>query len=508
MKTIYTSLPIYDNIAKQCYERIKKSKLDKLVPIITPRHRLPSFQWNAETVDMGDVTRIEMLKEAYDATETTVSTGWGTDTGFDVFAHTGLEITTAENAGGVCAVSTNIGATIRGTQIRIVGTLTLIGGTAPAIWTDGVLNSVSIAEGANDIILTCTSTVANASVTIYYNGATDYTFAGVAITRIDNNFNITDFFPTLPVETNLTSDTYYTHEGDTLKWLLAAGVYYLKITMEEDYILYSEWFQVTCVYENLITEFTNVDYNTFTSSGTTISNAVETIGDGSATSDDISVIKDEVITVILNYVSGSGADPSVVLYSDDEASNVSNIVVLTEGINTVTFTVTKTVSDAVLKIYVAAASQYSTSEIQVQRAYSAKYLNINYSNTCDLGDILYSEGLTQSVWFESETMEPSFPQEDQGVNNGEERFVRSFARQTKKYLARTLDMPDFMAEVFHRMKLHDSIEMIDLVGNENDIYNLEVEHEWLFDDKYLVRVDLTFDYDEAFVIAGCCNNLT
>ena len=510
MKTIYTSLPIYDNIAKQCYERIKESKLDKLVPITCPRHRLPSFQWNAEADDMGDVTKIEMLNKDYNGSTAVAATDWATHTGFDTFDHVGLEITSADNAAGVCIATSGVGvATIRGTQVRLVCTLTVPpAGSVPTVFLSGPSTIHTLESGDNDIIITAISTLALNNIILYFNGEIDFALSDVSITLLEDALDMTDFFPALPAETVLTTDTYYTYDGDTLNWLLPAGIYYLRITMEEGYILYSEWFEVTCVYKNLITELTTISYDAFTASGTSIINAQEAGVDGNCQSDDMSVIKDEEITVILYLTLTADQLPHIVLYSDEEATEVSQAVELAEGLNVITLIATHTVTDAELNIYVTDDSQFSTSEIQVQRAYSEKYLTMNFSNTCDLGDILYSEGLTQTIWFESETMEPSFPQEDQGVNNGEERFVRSFARQTKKYLARTNEMPDFMAEVFHRMKLHDSIEMIDLVGNENDVYNLEVDHEWLFDDKYLVKIDLTFDYDEAFVIAGCCNNLT
>jgi hypothetical protein len=58
------------------------------------------------------------------------------------------------------------------------------------------------------------------------------------------------------------------------------------------------------------------------------------------------------------------------------------------------------------------------------------------------------------------------------------------------------------------MKLHDNIELIDTIGNENDVYNLEIDHEWLYDDKYYAKADLTFDYDEVFVVMACCENLS
>jgi hypothetical protein len=140
--------------------------------------------------------------------------------------------------------------------------------------------------------------------------------------------------------------------------------------------------------------------------------------------------------------------------------------------------------------------------------YSEKYLIINFWNVCDLGNILYQDDFKQTIWIESETMEPSFPMEEKGVENGEGMFIRTFARQVKKYTVKTKELPDFMVDVFHRMKLHDTITLTDLVGDTNTVFNLEVEHEWLWEDKYYAQITLTLDYNEAIVSAGCCNNLT
>jgi hypothetical protein len=103
-------------------------------------------------------------------------------------------------------------------------------------------------------------------------------------------------------------------------------------------------------------------------------------------------------------------------------------------------------------------------------------------------------------------MEPSFPTDEEGSKDGRGRYIRTFARQVKKYLARTVTMPDYMVDVFNRMKLHDTITLMDLVGDVNTVYNLEVEHEWLFDDKYYAKIELIFDYDETVVTSGCGNN--
>jgi hypothetical protein len=275
MKTIYTTLPIYDSLIKQCYERAKHAGNNRPIPIICPRHRLPSFQWIDGTDGAASVTKIELITEDLTATD------------------------------------------------------------------------------------------------------------------------ITGKF-TLPAMIPLAHD-YFSYTGATLSSLMTAGVYYLKITMNNAEVYYSDWFQVDCV-----------------------------------------------------FGSDTGLPPS---------------------------------------------------------ALSTKFLIINFYNTCDIGDFFYHGGFSQTLWFESDTMEQSYPQEEEGVKNGEGRFIRSFARQVKKYLVRTKAMPDYMVDVFNRMKLHDNIQLIDLVGDTHQVYNLEVEHEWLFDDKYYAKIDLTFDYDESIVIGGCCNNI-
>jgi len=149
---------------------------------------------------------------------------------------------------------------------------------------------------------------------------------------------------------------------------------------------------------------------------------------------------------------------------------------------------------------------FDAEDVYDMTTYSSKYLQMTFTNTYDLGDILYHTGFTQKVWFESETMEPSFPTDEEGSKDGRGRYIRTFARQVKKYLARTVTMPDYMVDVFNRMKLHDTITLMDLVGDVNTVYNLEVEHEWLFDDKYYAKIELIFDYDETVVTSGCGNN--
>ena len=302
------------------------------------------------------------------------------------------------------------------------------------------------------------------------------------------------------------TDDYFQYKGETLGQLLPCGLYYLKITTSAGYVYYSDWFLVESVYENLITAFTNAGYETLTLSGTSILSAINSADLGIFTSNIFTVTKGESIKVRFFLTLNSGTAPTIYI-SNFEGFTFGDSGVSVIGANEIELI--PTWSGLAYIVFLNAGNvNFSTSEILTTRGYSEKYLTINFSNTCDLGDILYSDGFTQTVWFESETMENSYPQEEEGQKNGESRFVRTFARQVKKYLARTKDLPAYMVDVFNRMKLHNTVTLIDLVGDTNTVYNLEVEHEWLFDDKYYAKLDLTFDYDESVVVSSCCVNKT
>jgi hypothetical protein len=385
MKTIYTSLPIYNKYQKQCFERGKHAGFDTPNPIVCPRHRLPSFQWLDESDGAASVTRVDLMV---------------------IPGHSSQDITT---------------------------------------WF------------------------------------------------------------TLPTMIPLAHD-YFTYSGNTLNKLLTVGTWFLLITMDNGKEYFSDWFTVDCVFENLITSMTNNVYEHFTSATGVITVAIEEGADGSAYSNSFTVSKGESLTVVFFLTLNSGQLPSVSLVKPG-VGTYSNIVATAAGLNVITLI--PTISDSlVLWISNNGAADFTTSQISLTRNYSDKYLIMNFHNDCDLGDIYYHGGFTQTLWFKSEPMESVFPLEESGITNGEGQVVRTFARQTKKYIVRTDKMPDYMVDVFNRMRLHDTVTLTDLVGDTNTIYNLEVEHEWLAPDKYYAQINLTFDYDETVVIGGCCNNLT
>jgi hypothetical protein len=512
MKTIYTTLPIYNKLAKQCYERGRHAGFDTPNPIICPRHRLPSFQWLDDTDGAAHIDKIELINETFTGAASNGPTTWATHLNFDVsatphFTHTLLSISDAKNdtsVGPDATATTDIFSILKNQHVRIRGHLTVVGGVSPTAKLG--TSSQLLVDGDVDITLTAWVSNSSATVQFYTFGATEYSFTGVQI-QIINSIDITTYFVSLPV---LAHD-YFTYDAATLNYLLPVGIYYLKIKTDNSYIYYSEWFKVDCVYTNLLTDpdGTATDYDHFTNVDTAITVAINDAGDGSTKSNEITnVFKGDILKCYFYLTNNAGELPKVCIL-DFGGSALSNEVNAVAGLNDITFTLTANATNTfpVLNFRNTTTSDWLTTEILLTRNYSTKYLTINFHNDCDFGDIYYHGGFDQTLWFKSEPMESVFPLEESGITNGEGQVIRTFARQTKKYIVRTDKMPDYMVDVFNRMRLHDFIELIDLVGDTNTVYNLEVEHEWLAPDRYYAQINLTFDYDETVVIGGCCNNI-
>ena len=512
MKTIQTTLPVYNRIEKQCYERAHHAGVG-IVPIMTPRYRLPSMQWNVEADDPGYIDDIRLIDT--DGAETDLENAMfqnllvvaGMDnmgnSGYDVFNSASSFQFTAQKttAAGIAYAYTDTFSVVKNKVIWINYSLTLTSGTAPKLV---IVNNAgtdispihTMLAGANTIKLTITET-ATARIRVR-NLDTEQCNIGVSLAWFDT---------ALPgLNTELT-DEFFIYNGHTLGQLLPTGLYYLKMATLNGYIYYSDWFRVDCIYPNLLTGFDPIyiTYNIFTVVDLAVTQASEVpAAAADAQSYAVNIIKGERFRVVFNFTFNSGEYPEFYIVESGIGIR-SNIVVIEDGLNDFILTATQTGTFRFMFNQNGTdVADWSATEILIFREYSTKYLTLNFTNSCDLGELIYHDDFTQTLWFESESMETSFPQEEEGQKNNDGKFFRTFTRQVKKYIARTKMMPDFMVDVFNRMKLHNSIELIDLVGDTHDVYNLEVDHEWLFDDKYYAKIDLTFDYNETVLSSGCC----
>ena len=505
MKTINTVLPIYDRLSKQCYERSKGVSGDKSmkIPVITPQFRLPSFQWNSETTDMGNIINIELIDgNGNSVGGYNIFTGWENGS-FDTLTSSGLDISSGitSNLNDYAKLTEDyIG--VAGDVIKVRGTFTSNSGGIPVLqlysggYTAGTWIRCEPGYYEYSFTLPVNGTYEIRMWGVPNPGTGDFSFTGVSVSIED----FAAYFVSFPVQTSYDGDYYYIYEGDTLNYLLPIGLYYLKITMEHGYILYSDWFLVDCVYPNLISSWANIDYETFDSEGTAIY-LIETGADGNARSDDFSVRIDETIRVVFYQTLHSGVQPTMYVYSGGVISDIYTVVA---GVNDHEFTVTANSDTAYIYIDNDAAANFSMTEVLLMRIYSDKYLTIQFFHSCNLGEIIYEDGFEQYLWLDSETMEPTFPYTEKGQENGYGQFVATFQRQDKVYIIRTNLVPQFIVDVLHRLKLHDNIALTDIVGDAWIVKEIEVEHEWQFSDKYYALATITVNLDEGIVITGCC----
>ncbi len=113
----------------------------------------------------------------------------------------------------------------------------------------------------------------------------------------------------------------------------------------------------------LVTEWTNGDYDTFTSSSTSaITSAINAAGAAYANSNAIAVVTDDVFKVITVLTLTSGQVPAIVL---DDSGDISNQANLASGVNVITLTATGDAAAGTLRIENSDASNFSTSNIYV-----------------------------------------------------------------------------------------------------------------------------------------------
>lgn len=278
--------------------------------------------------------------------------------------------------------------------------------------------------------------------------------------------DITAYFETLPFPVTVGSDTYLQYAGDLLKTELPKGMYYLQIS-NDDVVYYSEYIRISDIYPNLITGVTNapVDgYDTLTLSRTAITSAIT---DGSAVataySNVFSAKMNIPITVQFYYTLNSGA--AATIYLQDFSYGVgSNVVNLSDGLNTITFT--PLYSSTAMRVVIqnsAAASNWEASAIFAYNTYAPNFTHLAFSNSKDLGDILYSTGFEQDVWLETGINTP----EGEVVEVGEEKDgVFLTEKIVTKYIYRIIAyVTRAMYRCLIRLPQHDSITITDEVGN-------------------------------------------
>jgi len=260
---------------------------------------------------------------------------------------------------------------IAGDIITIKGNLHIIAGNAPKlqIYENGTPTyDEYLAEGVNTINYTITETAAfddHFAVSIRSNIAAavgNFTFTNVSVTSdVTDALNLASLTSKVNILGNF---------QDILNSIYGKG-------------------------SNLITDPSGngFDYDTLTTSGISITRAINLAGDASLASNVLSVISGEVCHLIVNLNLVSGQVPTVGIW-DNTSAFISNTVALVAGNNIVELTVTSTDATASLIFSNSAAANWITGDIVLCRKPRKFIINrgeLDFRNrmwNCDLMEII------------------------------------------------------------------------------------------------------------------------
>lgn len=139
----------------------------------------------------------------------------------------------------------------------------------------------------------------------------------------------------------------------------------------------------------------------------------------------------------------------------------------------------------------------------------ANYIKLTWTNTCDLGGVLYnSTSLVNQMFLDTDVIKPEYFSDETGFVNGNDVFVKTEQKLKKRY-GFSIIAPEYVADALTFMALHDTINIIYINGLfSSAIRNVQVAVNWEnFLNDCMATIFVTFEQDDQIVNTSCCNNL-
>jgi hypothetical protein len=141
----------------------------------------------------------------------------------------------------------------------------------------------------------------------------------------------------------------------------------------------------------------------------------------------------------------------------------------------------------------------------------ANYIHLKWWNTCDIKNVTYQGSYRNEAYFETELLAPSYVDEEEGFNNGEGVFIKTFEILKKRYKFQ-INAPEYVADALKFIRLHDNIQLSIIDSTASIVLfqtairnvNVNVTYDPAFLDCF-ATIDFTFEQDDQVVITGCCN---
>jgi hypothetical protein len=135
-----------------------------------------------------------------------------------------------------------------------------------------------------------------------------------------------------------------------------------------------------------------------------------------------------------------------------------------------------------------------------------KYLKFTYWNTCDLGNVIYTNSFQHWFFLDALVTEPEELKFEEIEKDGNEKDIKTFIRTVKRYKIVTPQIPEYMVDAINRMVLHDNIELTFLNGETLTLTKdqISVSTEYVDGSTCFALVTIQFDVDETVLKTACC----
>lgn len=138
----------------------------------------------------------------------------------------------------------------------------------------------------------------------------------------------------------------------------------------------------------------------------------------------------------------------------------------------------------------------------------ANYIKLEWWNECDLGNIYYSGGFKNKVYFETEIGKPDYVIEQETKNNqqGVDIILSSVRKKIYQF---EVYVPEYMVDALVDMALHDNIHITYTNGlYSSAVRNVQVIPNWEdISNDCMATVTIKFQQDDQLVDNACCATL-
>lgn len=143
---------------------------------------------------------------------------------------------------------------------------------------------------------------------------------------------------------------------------------------------------------------------------------------------------------------------------------------------------------------------------------ATNYIKLEWRNSCNLGNILYSNGdaavtaFRNKLFLETEIGTPEYLHDEIGHEDGNAVFVKEEESLVKNYKFKVV-CPEDIVDALEAMALHDDIRITYVNGlYSSAIRNVKVNATWLEDtNECMAEVEVIFQQDDQIVKGSCCD---